>query len=184
MANPDPDVGCSGTVHCRIVYPSATPDLRIRIRQWQRRLSFRHYVLCSFHPPIQPTGQRRSYFPGVKWTECEHGYSHPTSGNIRNSRSPISTPSTRIHTVLHRDRVSNLLRVFLLPIKFHLVFKITQAQSRTPTTDVSDKHLPLADNYHVVRTMHMYKYWPPVLFPLTVDECVTNQRNNQRLFIC
>jgi hypothetical protein len=34
VANPIPEVKSSGTVPCRTVYPSAKPDLPIRIRQW------------------------------------------------------------------------------------------------------------------------------------------------------
>jgi hypothetical protein len=34
VANPIPEVRSSGTVLCRILYPSALPDLPIRIRHW------------------------------------------------------------------------------------------------------------------------------------------------------
>lgn len=34
VANPDTQGRPSGTVPCRIVYPSAIPDLLIRIRHW------------------------------------------------------------------------------------------------------------------------------------------------------
>ena len=42
---------------------------------------------------------------------------------------------------------------------------------------VSDKHLSLVDTCHVVETVHLHKYWPPVRFPPTVHKCDTIQKN-------
>jgi len=45
-----------------------------------------------------------------------------------------------------------------------------------------DIGLSLVDICHVVRTVPLYKYWSPFLFPLTVGRRDTSQNNDRRLF--
>jgi len=52
VANPDPEVGYSGTVHNVVLNCSATPDLQIRIHHWRKistdveRIAVQMLILC------------------------------------------------------------------------------------------------------------------------------------------
>ena len=51
VANPDTQGRSSGTVQCRVVYPSAIPDLRIRFRHWHAVPVTKHHIVktCRQH---------------------------------------------------------------------------------------------------------------------------------------
>ena len=56
VANPDTRGRSNGTAQCRIVYPSATPDMRIRIRHWRVVPVRKHHVVktCWKHGSEAP----------------------------------------------------------------------------------------------------------------------------------
>jgi hypothetical protein len=61
----------------------------------------------------------------------------------------------------------------------------SEVLSLVPTTANFDKHLSLMDTYHVVRTVHFLKHWPPYRFQTTASRCDFGQRNYyQWLFAC
>jgi hypothetical protein len=42
--------------------------------------------------------------------------------------------------------------------------------SQVPPTSICDKHLSFVDPCHVMETVHLYKYWPPVRLPRNASQ--------------
>jgi hypothetical protein len=68
----------------------------------------------------------------------------------------------------------------------HSVFtnNFTSNLSHVPTSGMLDKYLSLMDTCHVVETVHLCKYRPPLRLQTTVGKSKTSHRNHQRLFVC